>query len=249
MDIDNDEDALKLPVEMIEYIISVCCLSQLLDLCNVHSMLEYLVTLEVKKRLKNITRSIIKKGFSTKEFPICFYLGKFNSNDCGARSESNEINIYGMNFVLTFLKLFGSHIEYVVCDFCGANEEQANLVFSHVNKYCTKLNRIAFGNLNHSLRNSFERPFENVTYVFIQYCRLYDRLCELNTYFPKVEEIIFSEKNKFENVDNVLVHYAHLKKAEICSGSLDIINSVFLQLLHPNATIFYTKEVYNLLDL
>lgn len=244
----EDTDALYLPVEMFEYIMSVSCLSQLLNLTEVHATFKILVMLEIKRRLKRMNNLIKKKGFSVSHFPICFYLGDYNNKNCGAIQGFNDINITGISFVLKFLELFGGYIKYLVCDFCGASEEQANIVFSSVGKYCINLNQIAFGNLNSSLKNSLKKPFENVEYVFIQYCRLYDRLCRLNKYFPNVKEIVFSEKNKFENIDNVLVHYKSLETMEICCGTMDIVNSVFLQLLNPKAEIFYTSEVYNSID-
>lgn len=236
------------PVEIFEYLMSVSCLSQLLALTEVNNMFKILAMSMIKKHLKKMNELVSSKGLSIDEFPITFFLNSFNSEFCKARLNFNELNIVGMSFILKILRLFGSQIKHLVCDFCGASEKQANAVFSYVSIYCSDINHIAFGNLNCSLKYSLERPFENVEYLFIQHCRLYDRLCKLNKYFPKVKEIFFSEKNKFENIDNVLVHYNSLKKVEICRGTTDIINAVFLQLLNPNAEVFYTDEMYNLID-
>lgn len=66
------------------------------------------------------------------------FLGGFDKN-CDANQGSHEMNIFGMDFILKFLTLFGSQVEYLVYDFCGSSEDQGNLIFSCVTKYCINL--------------------------------------------------------------------------------------------------------------
>lgn len=164
----------------------------------------------MNRRLRKLKETTIKKGFPVDIFPICFYLTDFDSDFCDVKQNDNEINITVMSLILKFLRLFGNEVKYVVCDFFGATEEQALVVFSNVNQNCISLNRLAFGNLNYDLEFALKKSFENITYVFFQRCILFERLCQLKTYFPNVREIIFSEENRFESLDKLIISYGFL---------------------------------------
>lgn len=235
-----------LPVEMYENIVSVSGFSQLLELSDVNSLFRSLVITEVKRRLKKMKEATVQKGLDVNIFPICFYLTEFNDDFGSVKQNVNEIKISGRSFILKFLRLFGTEMKYVVCDFFGATEEQACTIFSHVGQYCLGLNRLAFGNLNYDLDISLERTFENVTYIFFQRCKLYAQLCDLKNYFPNAKEIVFSEENRFENIDKMIVNYGYLERFEICSASMDVINAIFLQILNPDAEVSYYGEANEL---
>lgn len=237
----------ELPVEMHEHLISVCSFYQLLCLSDVSLWYRTLVIAEVIKRLNKFKETIIKNGFRVDFIPICYYLTEFDSDFCEVKQNDNNVTFSGIHLILKFIRLFGHEIEYVVCDFHGASKEQACTVFSYVSQYCSGLKRLAFGNLNYDLGISLEKPFETVTYVFFQRCMLHDQLCHLKALFPNVKEIVFSEENRFESLDEIIVVYGSLERFEICSASIDVVNGIFLQLLNPEAEVSFFSNSDGLL--
>lgn len=66
-------DALCLPVEIFEHIMSVSDLNQLFGFMEIHFTFKVLAILEIKKRLKSIKNLIKKKELCQEKFPICFF--------------------------------------------------------------------------------------------------------------------------------------------------------------------------------
>lgn len=239
----SNDDFPIFPVELFEYITSVCCFTQLLSLSEINVMFRALVILEVKKRLNNLKEATIKKGLLLTENPICFFFNDFYSNVNCIKNDDNEISISGIDFVLRFLELFGDQINYMVLNFNNASEREANLVFSRVIEYCPNLNTLVFGNLRHSLRNSLILPLKNIEKLFFQYCWLQDSLCDLNVYFPNVKTLTFSEMNCYEFGDNLIRNYPLLERFDACEASFTLVDVFFLQLLNPQA-IVYSRPIY-----
>lgn len=239
-----DPDVPFLPIEMFIHIISVCCLTQLLELSELNLMLHKLVEFEIRKRLNRLKVITVQKGSSSKNEPICFFLTDFFSDIGEAKIKDNEIVISGKSLILKFLRLFGNEMEFVIFNCSYASEVDVNIVFKQVVKFCPNLNYIVFGNLRHSLDNSLVRPLEKVQKIFFQYCILWDKLCELDVYFPNVKAITFSEMNIYEDGDSMIKHYANLEKFEACEASFNLLDVFFLQLLNPQA-IISSHPIYN----
>lgn len=239
-----DPDVPFLPIEMLIHIISVSCLTQLLELSEVNLMLHKLVDFEIRKRLNRLKVITVQKGSSPKNEPICFFLTEFSSETCQAKVKDNEIMICGKSLILKFLRLFGNEIEFIIFNCSYASEVDVNTVFKQVVNFCPNLNYLTFGNLRHSLANSLLRPLEKVQLIFFQYCVLWDKLCELDVYFPNVRTITFSEMNVYEDGDKLIRHYARLEKFEACEASLNLLDVFFLQLLNPQA-IISSHPIYN----
>lgn len=238
----HDDSNIALPTEMFEHLISLCCLTQVLNLSDINTTFKSLVVREVLRRLKRMNDVSVKKGFPVDIFPICFFLTDFHSKDCKIAVRENKLKISGTALILKFIRLFGDKMKYIVLSFSGSSEEQANTVFSSVNKNCYNLEILAFGCLDYDLERSLVKPFVKATTVFFQYSRIHNKLCDLNKYFPSLKDLTFSETNFFQSFNQILCRYVHLEKLEICVNSMNLVDAVFLQILNPTTEVIYYGE-------
>lgn len=228
-----------LPVEIFEKFVSFVCISQLLALSDTNNMFNALVILEIKRRFRKLNALTLKKGFTLEHSPICIYLTEMNSTTCKAEEGANEINIFGISYILKFLRLMGSDVMFIVCNFKEATQEQAHLIVSSINENCPNLRNLAFGNLSFDLNNSLKKPFLNVRYILFQQCLLSGRICQINTVFPNVHEITIYDDNTIIDIGKFFTKFNSLTNMEIYGKSMHILDAILIQILNPDAKVVY----------
>lgn len=228
-----------LPNELYEKFVSVSCLNLLMTWIELSHFFQDLAIKEMKRRFKALDQAIVKKGLRLEDFPFEVSFCDFREDVDNIIQNKNKIEISGMRMALRFLRLFGNEIKFLNCNFYGASDEQTNIIFGYVNKYCTGLTKLYFGFLRYSLRYSLRKTFENVSELVFSNCRLDVELCKLNLYFPRVREISFYERNEFQDLSCVIEKYPHLCKMLIERDSMDILSVALLQAINPRAIISY----------
>lgn len=222
-----------------EKIVSVGCSNSLMTWTEINDFFQDLAKKEMKRRINALNKAVVDKGLSLADNPFQVNFCDFCEDVNNIVQYKNKIEISGMRMTLRFLRFFGDDIKFLNCNFYGASEEQTFIVFGYITKYCPGLTKLYINFLRHNLSFSLRKSFENVSELIFSHSKLDLELCKISTYFPRVQELSFYDRNEFQNLRDVICTYPHLRRMTIECQSMDILSVAILQAINPNTKLSY----------
>lgn len=222
-----------LPVEIILHILSFLSIDELMVLGNVNKRLRCIIRAEKRMNLRS-ERIILGSFFWIHADVVRYGVWK---------GYSVEVN--GVLPILRFLRFFGRSINDLVFNCEGLSEEQVYIVFMYISRYCIACRSLILTDLTYSLGRSLRRPMRSVEKLSFLSCYLDVRLCDLNRWFPRIENLGFLGGNTFQDRSKLIMRYDYLRKAEIECFSLNEIEISSLRVLNPLALITYHNILSN----
>lgn len=171
-----------LPDDVLLHIFSFLNLMELLEIHNTSKRLRQVSKLDLRK-FDSVFRKVILRFYGPHK---CILIGK------GAKYVS-------LTLFLRYIRFFGPIIKVLTLDGCMADIAEFQQVFCYINRYCVNLEILRFENIEHSVGRTLKKPFKKVRKIMLIRSNIRGRLCDIDKWFPKVDEV-YGDESRFERV-------------------------------------------------
>lgn len=218
-----------LPIEMVGHILSFLSME---DLLNVG---------DTNKRLRDIVLQDYRINFDT----MCVFLNDFDIQEQEIYILKDAVKIYGVKYILKFVRLFGLRIKILTINSWGAFEFRFRRVFKYINRYCVSLKRINFISLTYDISCRSTKPFKTVEALSFKDCTVCTKLCNVCHWFPRLKEFDLIGINRFERGFRIVKRYPFLERMLIHEDSRFDFYVSDLQALNPLSDIVCYSEIFD----
>lgn len=165
---------------------------------------------------------------------------------------TKDLEIRGVPLVLKFIRTYRWHIKSIYLNSSACHWALLETVFSYINRYCENVDYLYFDFLSQSLGRSLKKSMKQVKSVWFQHSTVCPKLCDLNKWFPSIEEICFYGGNRVENCSLISVRYDHLKSLHVGDRTYEEAEennrSITIEELNPQVRVFDDEHVRSVYD-
>lgn len=219
-----------LPEEILLHVFSYLDMTELIKMVDVDMHFRRVAKGDLRLKFANMSQLRLGNFSGAEKFSVV------------RRTTRCHIKLEGFRLVLRFIRVFSSDVRIVSIRNAGAKEINSMLVFTYVNFYLRRIEKLVISYMMFDISPYLLYAFKNVRVLHIVCCNVPRRLCQLSLMFPSVEEIGIFGYNYFEDINKIIVSYKNLKVMGINSMSLSQEYLDILVDLNPHAFVDHISK-------
>lgn len=162
------------------------------------NFLDLFRTAKSNKHLREACRCEFKRRYARKEF----VLSQVEIEPQYSDETENSITIYGLKFILGFLRIFGCHAKKLRLFFLHYEQKRASYMIAYICLFCTtSLEKLTFHNLSFDIFEYFNCVLPNVQEIVIISSELSKNFQYFLSIFPDVNIVKFCGWTTFGAMD------------------------------------------------